>query len=446
MAVSSTKPGTEGESSLAAATAGSDHAQDMGKATPKSHVTEDVTASQQIPSTIDVDFGKTSLVVSSSIGSEATVSLLLDSGANPNVKTEEGKTALDFAGDYGFFRIAQLLINRGADISCATTFRSVLEEGKHRLDVDAERPLGRPGQLLVAVPSTLPNLSKLSFQGDDEAIRTLLISNPESSAACDVEEGTEDGRTPFLLASLKGHHATMGLLLSYGANIDATTKKGWTALMLAARQNDLESVRLLLSHCADANHLSPDRWTALAEATSRGHIAVMELLLKAGADTESKSQHDWTPLMHAAFRGDVGSVNLLLEYGAVASIESSRDETAILLASAAGSLAIVEKLLEIGCPVEPSWASPGSTEISDAQDDYSPASLAVERSYQVGWTPLMLACQSGSKAIVELLLGHGASMAPRSPMFKTALDIARESGRSNIVNILELKLLEQVST
>jgi ankyrin repeat domain-containing protein 17 len=385
--------------------------------------------------------GKTALMIASSNGSEEIVAILLYHNAALDLQTASGETALHFALHAGFFRIAQVLIERGANVPEGDILRMILGDGKHTLKADLVRPEteARKEQGL-AVPPNLPPLSRLSYEGKEEEVVGLLNQSSMSSHGYDID-GADEGFTPFLLASLRGHLAVMRHLLLHGANINTTTNKGWTALMFASKRNDEDCVRMLLSEGADVNHLSPDRRTALSEATIRGHIRVMELLLEARADTDTKSQHDWTPLMHAAYIGDIDSVNLLLKHGATTTVGSARDETPLLLASAAGSLVVVEKLLEIGCAVEPNWANPGSQDgLSNHNDDDSQPGFVVERAYQVGWTPVMLACQSGSKTILELLLDRGACLTPRSPMFKRALDIAKENGRTEIVKILEQRL------
>ena len=384
--------------------------------------------------------GKTALMIASYNGSEEIVAALLDHNAAPGLKTVSGETALDFALHSGFFRIAQALIKRGADISDGNVLRTILGDGKYKPKVDSVIPGGEASRLGDAIPSNLPLLSRLSYEGKEQEVVSLLNQNSMSSHGCDID-GAVEGFTPFLLASLGGHVPVMHHLLFHGANINTTTDKGWTALMFASKRNDEDCVRMLLSEGADVNHFSPDRRTAISEATTRGHIRVMELLLEAGADTETKSQHDWTPLMHAAYRGDIDSVNLLLNHGATTAVGSTRDETPLLLASAAGSLVVVKKLLEVECTIEPNWANPSSQDrLSDHNYNNHQPGFVVERAYKVGWTPVMLACQSGSKAIVELLLDRGACLTPRSPMFKTALDIAKENGRTDIVEILEQRL------
>ncbi|KAK3933560.1 ankyrin repeat-containing domain protein [Diplogelasinospora grovesii] len=401
--------------------------------------------------------GKRPLMIAASNGSEAVVRVLLDYGADPNMKTEKGETALDFAANAGFFRLAQILLQRGADESEARVFQSILENDTHNhqkspgtsRQLNSSETKKTPGDLGI-IPTKLPPLSRLSYEGNEKAILQLFDQDAGATGSFpgatgyEIEEGTDGelGLTPFLLAFLQGHHNVMILLRERGANIDATTKKGWTALMLAAKSNDGGSVRTLLALGANVNHLSPDRWTALAEAASRGHNRIVQLLLEAGADTESRSRHVWTPLMHAAYRGDIECVNLLLSEGGAAAATASgsaRDKTPMLLACAQGSLEVVKRLVEAGCDIEPDWAKPAynRSQVDDNEDQAETTKFVVERAYQVGWTPLMLACQSGSKAIVKLLLGKGASMAPRSPMFKTALEIAGENGRTDIVKLLK---------
>lgn len=49
----------------------------------------------------------------------------------------------------------------------------------------------------------------------------------------------------------------------------------------------------------------------------------------------------------------------------------------------------------------------------------------------------MVACQVRNLEIVEMLLYAGANAESRSPMFKTALEIARENGRSEVADVVE---------
>lgn len=61
-----------------------------------------------------------------------------------------------------------------------------------------------------------------------------------------------------MLAASKREREMTKLLLSAGANIDATNSRGWTTLMLVVREEDEKRVELLLLNSADVNHLSGD--------------------------------------------------------------------------------------------------------------------------------------------------------------------------------------------
>jgi ankyrin repeat protein len=112
----------------------------------------------------------------------------------------------------------------------------------------------------------------------------------------------------------------------------------------------------------------------------------------------------------------------------------------MLLAAAKGSLEVVERLLEAGCAPESEWSMVQAEDAAFGLGDKLKPQQRIERVYKVGWTPLMVACQMGSLEIVKTLLDAGANPYPKSPMFKTALEIAKENGRVEIANYLERNL------
>ncbi|KAI0451144.1 ankyrin repeat-containing domain protein [Xylaria acuta] len=395
--------------------------------------------------TDDVD--QNLLMTAACQGLDPVVSLVLEMGGDPNVIDCEGQTALDLATDAGFFSTAQLLIKGGADASKSHIFKRILTNEREYAGemTDATDIVGRSVDMHTA---SIGRLGQFTLNGDIASVRTLLGSD-DGPSSCDIEEGAESGHSPFLLACSESHFVVMELLLSRGANINATSKEGWTPLMLASKRNDEISVSYLLSNGAGVNHLSPDRWTALTEATRNGSIKIIRRLLKAGADPEVKAQSDWTPLMHACFRGHIECVQLLLNAGASPEGVSARDETNMLLAAASGSPAVVKLLLDAGCAPDSVWSmaqrgnigGPRSTDDTEAEVAIAStlprtAEERIERAYRVGWTPLMVASQVGSLQIVAMLLDAGANPDSQSPMFKTAVEIARENGRMDVAEYI----------
>lgn len=394
--------------------------------------------------------GETPLMIAASQGLDSVVDLLLDFGADPNAAGPGDQTALDLATDAGYFTTAQKLVSRGTDVSKSHVFKSIFSNEREYAG-EMTQTVHLIASSSKINPATLTPLGRAAFYGDTDAARNLLGSDDTGPSRCDSEEGAESGCSPFSLASMQGHFEVMDLLLARGANINATSKHGWTPLMLATNRGDEECVSYLLSKGADVNHLSPDRWTALAESASRGFTRIMAQLLDFGADPEIRAQSDWTPLMHAAYRGDIEAVHLLLSVGASFEEISARDETVMLLAAAQGSAEVVRRLLEAGCAPDSIWSkapdvepdSREETEESSLEPGQSPPAKPqqrIERVYKVGWTPLMVSCQIGSLEVVAMLLDAGANPVPKSPMFKTALEIARENGRTDVAEYLMRRL------
>ncbi|KAF8421821.1 ankyrin repeat-containing domain protein [Tirmania nivea] len=374
--------------------------------------------------------GETALVLAAQQGNVKALKILIDSGASLDSLTNDGKTALDCAAVAGFKDICRLLIDCGADVGKSKEFCRLQRLRRQAEQQQATFPQQTDSTKSSALEecATLTPLMVAAATGDVAATMKCLASG------ADIEETSADtGETAFMLAASNGHCEVLHILLSNGANIDATNAKGWTTLMLAARSGSVEVVDLLTSRGADVNHASPDRWTALAEATYRGNVPIMILLLGCKADTETPSMHDWTPLMHAAFRGDLIAISLLLEAGADMNIISPHDETALLLAAAGKHTEICRMLLNAGCVTEPPWVRqyddvPGETSGEEAADR--------KATVTVGWTPMMLACQNGLEDVVKMLLDRGVQLRAKSPYGKTALEIAKENGMHTICEMV----------
>jgi ankyrin repeat protein len=96
----------------------------------------------------------------------------------------------------------------------------------------------------------------------------------------EIDARSVNGSTPLILASIKGHSEVMELLLSHGANMEATTHANNTPLILACMHGHKEAVRILLNQGASTQPKNLDRETALLAAKKNGHSAVVALLEK----------------------------------------------------------------------------------------------------------------------------------------------------------------------
>ena len=229
-------------------------------------------------------------------------------------------------------------------------------------------------------------------EGDEESARHLL------DAGADVNQTTEYGWTPLLVATNNRNYRLATLLIDRGADVNQANKGGWTPLYLATDNRNIEGgdypvpqpdmdhlryIRLLLDHGADPN-------MPAGENTLSRTIFTMQWFFEAGA----------TPFVRASQSSDTALMKLLLEHGADPMARTDQGDTALTAAAGIGwvegvtyerspeeNLQAIEMLLELG--LDPNV---GNNE---------------------GRTPLMGAALKGRSDVVQLLVDRGARLDQR---------------------------------
>ena len=148
------------------------------------------------------------LLRSAAYGDIFRVNELLDDGADVNVRTTDGATALMGAIYYRFPRTAELLIARGADVN-ARSNRGVTA------------------------------LHQAAWEGYDKVVVMLLRKGADPNAK------NNEGETPLMWAAMKGHDEVARLLIANGADVNAMTSNGATAASLARNAGQAEITTLL---------------------------------------------------------------------------------------------------------------------------------------------------------------------------------------------------------
>ena len=144
--------------------------------------------------------------------------------------------------------------------------------------------------------------------GSTEILVALL-----SDESIDIDQVGENGLTPLMLASLRGHSPAVRLLLDKGANLLLAADGGFTALHSAAQEGYLAISKMLVDAGADLEaKTSATAATPLFIAAEKGHLGVMSVLIEAGANPDSRSLDGATPLYRAAQRGRMDVIKMLL--------------------------------------------------------------------------------------------------------------------------------------
>jgi ankyrin repeat protein len=159
--------------------------------------------------------------------SNRIVELLIEKGADVNVRDDDGYTPLSYAAMIGDFSKVQILLAHNANPKI---------DGKN----DAT-----PMHLSVALGPSAQS---------PQIIRALI------SHGADIEARDKIGRTPLYIA-VEHHHAsaeirdieTVDALLSLKADINAKANRGWTPLHVAVWHGDVGMARYLIAHGADVH-------------------------------------------------------------------------------------------------------------------------------------------------------------------------------------------------
>jgi ankyrin repeat protein len=241
--------------------------------------------------------GMTPLMDAAEHGNVPLLSLLLESGAKPNVKDEQGETALSWAARGGWVREVSLL----AILSDAAAKNHALFEAI------------RGGPVGIAVVDA--NLPGPPQPQPSEVVESWTATVEELIArGADLEARSEDDSTPLLEAAAYAKTDIFKLLMEKGAHLNVKDKYGNTPLLAAACQcavatmnNADEVIQILLDSGADVNARNHDGETVLMMASGMsGDASVLGLLLRYHANPEAKDRKGMTALAIArkSFRDD----------------------------------------------------------------------------------------------------------------------------------------------
>jgi ankyrin repeat protein len=405
---------------------------------------------------------------------EAAVKLLLERGADPNIRCEgDNATPLHFAVEKQLFPIIRLLIEHGAD--------PVGEGDYHELGimgwataweyVNANREIA---DYLMA-HGARHNIFSAVAMGEVEIIKKIVF---ESRA--DLERRMDlvnKRRMPLHLAVVKKQPASLAVLLDLGANLESLDESGFTALDDAALRGETAMAQMLLDRGAkvrlpaaiafertrdverllgrDPESVKPGhRWgNLIVRASELAPGSVIEALILAGAsvdvrdDPKTSVDATWgyTPLHAAAFHGNLSAASVLLKHGANVRVRDERYHgTPAGWASYAGHTEVRDLILQ--GPVDLMEAvENGLSERILAILAQDPDALRRPFSayplyplYAEGWhTPLAFAVVQGRTETVRLLLERGADATLRSPDDRSLSAIAQESGHEQIAGLLK---------
>ena len=208
------------------------------------------------------------------------VTMLLEAGANTNMRNENGKTAIMWAIDSP--EKILMLVQAGADIKIRDAYGfSVLMIAALR-HIQGGIVTTEVLWILKALGADL-DLDLVSFAGSEFQnlqhhlpfpLRDTTLLDLMIELGADINGTDMDGRTALMRATTKERTQT---LLAAGSDVDANDKEGKTALMMAASN---EQAKMLIEAGADIDIVDKYGNTALVYAGQRGLWEAAYLMMK----------------------------------------------------------------------------------------------------------------------------------------------------------------------
>src|SRR5215831_17117404 len=427
------------------------------------------------------EFGSTPIAEAANLADTRMVKMLLDAGAEPEGANADGQTALMLAIKTGDVAVVDMLIKAGANVNTVEKFH---KQTPLMWAAAAPRNAGAMVRLLLA-------------KGADVKPRALYTDWPSQiTSEPRAQYRPVGGLTALLYAARDGCADCVEALIGAGADVNVPTPEAVTALMLALDNDHNDVAKLLLDRGANPNlwdwwgrtalYIAIDRKETVGAGRGRGgaaaggrgggvprargasgaavsSMATIKALLAADVDLNPQLNFHrpsrggnsgrfidpllntgCTPLLRATMAGDSEVVRALLNKGADPNINDmgltpflvaagvgagNRGGTGLAAQSSAGgpvNMELMELLLQHGADVN---AQVTGTFTYSMRVSRAPSA-------NEGKTALHIAAESGKTDLVRYLLGRGANTEIRDADGRKAFDVLGADAPAEIRSLL----------
>ncbi len=260
------------------------------------------------------------------VGKEIVKILLKNEDINVNCKID---IPIDyFDNGYAFsplsvckdLEILELLIDKGADVNMKSNIGSTAI--MNTVDTNKVDFLLKNGANINEVDNNnnnaLTNLLRLLEDGIaeedlDTAISTLKLLIEKG---IDIKVIDNNGYDAFLYAVELNLNDVTKLLIEKGTDIKRKNKEGQNALIICSKVGNYEIAKLLIEKGLKVNTVDNEGITPLIEAVSAGKIELVKLLIEKGADVNAKKASGQTALQISKACENMEMTDLLIKSGA----------------------------------------------------------------------------------------------------------------------------------
>ncbi|KAI0451012.1 hypothetical protein F5B21DRAFT_528329 [Xylaria acuta] len=231
---------------------------------------------------------------------KASLFFLAVEGRNIGIRNPRGESILVSAVERGFGVLVEALLHRGADVSATS------EDGIPVLHIALLYGHVDIAQLLIDRGANISAAELLLDRGADQFV------------------ADKDGWTPLIIAALEGCSGIVAPLIQRGTDPSAAGTDGRTPPFIAISEERraiaVELAKVLIKCSADVSAANCSGQTPLSQALSLGRTEIAKLLIEGGADVLAANRRGQTPLAIASTlthrEGFTELVEMLLNRGA----------------------------------------------------------------------------------------------------------------------------------
>ncbi|XP_062617134.1 ankyrin repeat and KH domain-containing protein mask-like [Saccostrea cucullata] len=329
------------------------------------------------------------------------VELLLEHGADVNVRNDKGWTALLLAVAFDIKKHYKIRYGFGRSCRKKTIYTLL----KHNADVN-----------LCTTYTSSPLC--LAITNNFDTVAQLLLTH-----GADIHRTDNKGRHPIHIACISGHLNTVELLLEHQCNVDARDHKNESALIKACRGGFTDIVRTLIQNNANINLCNHNEISPLSIACMNGHYDIVKLLISTNADVNLCDKYNRNPISYTCSNGNKRKAynhtitRLLLTHGADIQRRDNKGRCPIHIACISGHLNIVELLLEHQCNINARDHKKESPLVKACRRGFSDIVRTLIQNNAIinlcnhnEISPLSIACMYGHYEIVKLLISSNADV------------------------------------